>query len=72
MEGGTTQSTVFYCIALLPPHRPPREDQPGDNYADPWPVRDNKEIIEENGVCACIHVCVTCEAGFGVQTLRTC
>ena len=51
MEGGTTWSTDFYCIALLPPHRPPREEQPQDQYAVPWPVRDNKEVIEGDRVC---------------------
>ena len=56
MEGGTNPSTVFYCVALLPPHRPPREGQPRDDYTNPQTVRDNKEKTEENGVCACMCV----------------
>ena len=55
MEGGTTWSTDFYCVALLPPHRPPREEQPRDDYADPQTVRDNKEMIERNRVCTCMN-----------------
>ena len=55
MEGGATWSTDFCCVALLPLHRPPREEQPRDDYANPQTVRDNKEMTEENGVCACMR-----------------
>ena len=55
MNGRTSYSTDLYCIFLLPPHRPPREEQPRDDYADPQTVRDNKEMTEENGVCACMN-----------------
>ena len=54
MEGGTTCSTDLYPVALLPLHRPPREEQLRDDYADPQTVRDSKEMIEGNGVCTCM------------------
>ena len=56
MEGGTICSSDLFHVALSPPHRPPREEQPHIAYAIPIIVRDNKEMIEENGVCACMHV----------------
>ena len=56
MKGGTICSSDLFRVALLPPHRPPKEEQPWDDYAIPIIVRDNKEMIEENGVCACMHV----------------
>ena len=54
MEGGTTCRRDSFRIVLLPPHRPPREGQPRDDYADPQTVRDNKEKNDENGVCTCM------------------
>ena len=33
-----------------------REEQPRDDYANPQTVRDNKEMIEGNGVCTYVHV----------------
>ena len=55
MEGGTIWSTHFYRVALLPPHRPPREEQPQNDYADPQTVRDNMKKVKENEVCTCMN-----------------